>query len=193
MKKVVLSIVLGLAVLSTSAQTTWVADPAHSKVNFTVEHMVISEVDGNFKTFEGKMVASKDDFSDAKISFSVDIASVNTDNERRDGHLQSEDFFYAEKHPKMTFVSTSFSEKDDSHYSLEGDLTMRGITKKAVFDVKYGGQAEDGYGNKKAGFIAKGSINRLDYGVAWNSKTKQGGLTVGEDVEITLKLEMVKN
>lgn len=193
MKKIVMSIILGLAVLGSSAQTNWVVDPSHSKVNFTVEHMVISEVDGNFKTFEGKMVTSKDDFTDAKISFSVDIPSVNTDNEKRDGHLQSEDFFYAEKFPKMTFSSTSFSKNDDKNYTLEGDLTVRGVTKRVVFDVKYGGQAEDGYGNKKAGFIAKGSINRIDYGVAWNSKTKQGGLTVGEEIEITLKLELVKS
>lgn len=193
MKKIIMSIVLGLAVLGSSAQTSWVVDPVHSKVNFTVEHLVISEVDGTFKSFEGKIVSSKENFIDAKISFSIDITSVNTDNENRDGHLQSEDFFYAEKYPKMTFESTSFKKIDDKHYTLEGNLTMRGVTKKVIFDVKYGGQAEDGYGNVKAGFIAKGSLNRVDYGVAWNSKTKQGGLTVGEEIEITLKLELVKS
>lgn len=193
MKKAVLSIVLGLAVLSSSAQTNWVVDPVHSKVNFTVEHLVISEVDGSFKKFDGKLISSEDDFTNSKISFSIDVASVNTDNENRDGHLQSEDFFFVEKYPKMTFESTSFTKTDDKHYALEGNLTMRGVTKKVVFDVKYGGQAEDGYGNTKAGFIAKGSLNRVDYGVAWNSKTKTGGLSVGEEIDITIKLELVKS
>jgi len=184
--------VAGFVALATTAQTTWVVDPAHSKVNFTVEHLVISEVDGTFKSFDGKIITSKDDFSDAIISFSIDIKSVSTDNVKRDGHLQSEDFFYVEKYPKMTFESTSFKKKGDNQYVLKGNLTMRGVTKSAEFSVTYGGQADDGYGNMKAGFIAKGSINRMDYGVAWNAKTKQGGWTVGEEVKLLIKLEMMK-
>ena len=180
------------AALRAGAQTTWVVEPVHSKVNFTVEHLVISEVDGSFKTFEGKLVSSKEDFTDGKVSFSIDVASVDTDNEKRNGHLKSEDFFYVEKYPKMTFESTSFKKKKGNEYELKGNLTMRGVTKPVTFSVKYGGQAEDGYGNIKAGFIAKGSLNRMDYGVAWNAKTKQGGWTVGEEVDITVKLELVK-
>lgn len=182
--------VVGL--IGAKAQTTWVVEPVHSKVNFTVEHLVISEVDGSFKTFEGKLVASKEDFTDGKISFSVDVVSISTDNDKRDGHLKSEDFFYVEKYPKMTFESTSFKKKKDNMYELKGNLTIRGVTKPITFSVKYGGQAKDGYGNTKAGFIATGSLNRMDYGVAWNAKTKQGGWTVGEEVGITIKLELVK-
>jgi len=192
MKKTVLSIALGLVALVSSAQTTWVVDPTHSKVNFTVEHLVISEVDGTFKKFDGKMVSSKDDFSDANISFSIDVTSVNTESAKRDGHLQSEDFFYVEKYPKMIFESTSFEKLEGKMYKLKGNLTMRGVTKPVEFSVKYGGQADDGYGNTKAGFVAKGKVNRMDFGVAWNAKTKQGGWTVGEEVELLIKLEMMK-
>ena len=191
MKTMLITALAVIGLTSAKAQTTWVVEPVHSKVNFTVEHLVISEVDGSFKTFEGKMVASKEDFSDAKITFSVDIASISTDNDQRDNHLKSEDFFYAEKYPKMTFESTSFKKKGNE-YELKGNLTLRGVTKPITFSVKYGGQAEDGYGNLKAGFIVKGSLNRMDYGVAWNAKTKQGGWTVGEEVGISVKLEMVK-
>jgi len=192
MKKTVLSIAAGLVAMAASAQTTWVVDPSHSKVNFTVEHLVISEVDGTFKSFDGKIVTSNEDFSDATINFSIDVSSVNTDNEKRDGHLQSEDFFYVEKYPTMTFESTSFQKKSESQYVLKGNLSLRGVTKTVEFSVKYGGQADDGYGNMKAGFIAKGTINRMDYGVAWNAKTKTGGWTVGEEVELVIKLEMMK-
>lgn len=192
MKKMLLVAFLGIGFLNANAQTTWAVEPVHSKVNFTVEHLVISEVDGSFKTFEGKAVTSNEDFSDAKITFSVDVASISTDNDQRDNHLKSEDFFYVEKYPKMTFESTSFKKKKGDEYELKGNLTLRGVTKPIAFSVKYGGQAEDGYGNLKAGFIATGSLNRMDYGVAWNAKTKQGGWTVGEEVAITVKLELVK-
>lgn len=192
MKTMLITALAVIGLTSAKAQTTWVVEPVHSKVNFTVEHLVISEVDGSFKTFEGKMVASKEDFTDAKISFSIDVASISTDNEKRDGHLKSEDFFYAEKYPKMTFESTSFKKKNAKEYELKGDLTMRGVTKPVTLSVKYGGQAVDGYGNTRAGFIVKGSLNRMDYGVAWNAKTQHGGLTVGEEVDITIKLELVK-
>lgn len=182
-----------LSILNTQAQTTWQVDPSHSKVSFSVSHLVISEVDGNFKTFQGSLTTKKDDFSNANISFSVDINSIDTDNEQRDGHLKSEDFFYTEKYPKMEFSSTSFTKKKDGNYKLTGNLSLRGVTKKITFDVKYGGTIDnDGYGNTKAGFVAKGTINRIDYGVAWNAETEHGGWTVGEDVDIVLKLELVK-
>ncbi len=192
MKKTLLIIVAGLTTLASTAQTTWVVDPSHSKVNFTVDHLVISEVDGTFKSFDGKIITSKDDFADAKISFTIDVKSINTDSDKRDNHLRSEDFFYVEKHPKITFESTVFTKIDESHYALKGNLTMRGVTKLVEFNVKYGGQAEDGYGNTKAGFVAKGNVNRMDFGIAWNAKTKQGGWTVGEEVALVIKLEMMK-
>ena len=178
--------------LTLSAQTKWNVDPTHSKVNFSVSHLVISEVDGTFKSFNGSINTNNDDFSDASISFEIDVNSINTDNQKRDGHLKSEDFFYTEKYPKMTFHSTSFRKIKGNKYRLKGNLTMRGVTKPITLDVKFGGIANDGYGNTKAGFIIKGVINRIDFGVAWNAKTEHGGWTVGEEVELVIKLEMVK-
>ena len=127
-----------------------------------------------------------------KINFEIDVNSINTQNEKRDGHLKSEDFFYTKKHPKMTFKSTSFKKTKGNKYILKGNITMRGVTKFITLNVKYGGTAKDGYGNTKAGFIITGSLNRIDFGVAWNSKTKNGGLTIGEKINLVVKLEFVK-
>jgi len=141
MKKQIFSLALLLAVASFSfAQTTWKLDKVHSNVKFTVSHMVVSEVEGSFKMFEGNLVASKADLSDAVVNFSIDVNSINTDNERRDGHLKSDDFFNAEKFPKMTFVSKSMKPLGGNKYALTGDLTMRDVTKTVTFDVTYGGQ-----------------------------------------------------
>ena len=177
---------------SSFAQTakTWNVDKMHSGLKFSVSHLVISEVDGSFKIFDGNMVTTKDDFSDAKINFTVDVNSINTDNASRDGHLKSDDFFNAEKFPSMTFVSTSFKKKSGSMYELVGNLTIRDVTKKVTFAVKYGGTTKDPYGNTKAGFKATGSINRLAYGLRWNNLTEAGGAVVGEDVDLTVNLEM---
>ncbi len=193
MKKVISSLLLVLVVFSSSfAQTakTWNVDKMHSAVKFAVSHLVISEVDGSFKIFDGSMVAAKEDFSDAKINFTVDVNSINTDNTNRDGHLKSDDFFNAEKYPNMTFVSTSFKKKSGSTYELTGNLTIRDVTKKVTFAVKYGGTTKDPYGNTKAGFKATGSINRLAYGLKWNNLTEAGGAVVGADVDLTVNLEM---
>lgn len=193
MKKVITLVVAVIVGFTTYAQsTTWNVDPSHSKVNFSVSHLVISEIDGTFKAFIGSIVTKSDDFSNAKISFEVDINSIDTDNEKRDGHLKSEDFFYAEKHPKMTFKSTSFKKVDGNKYLLKGNLTMRGVTKSITLNVKHGGIAIDGYGNTRAGFLIIGEINRIDYGVAWNAKTEHGSWTVGEEVTFTTKLELIK-
>lgn len=182
-----------LGFLNIQAQTSWNVDPSHSKVSFSVSHLVISEVDGNFKTFNGSLTTKGTDFANANISFSIDVNSIDTDSEQRDGHLKSEDFFYTEKYSTIEFTSTSFTRKKGDNYKLTGNLTMRGVTKKVTFDVKYGGTIDnDGYGNTKAGFIIKGALNRIDYGVAWNAKTEHGGWTVGEEVDIVLKLELVK-
>jgi polyisoprenoid-binding protein YceI len=195
MKRIIqnLSALLLLTFFSVNAiaQTAknWKLDNLHSNVKFTITHLVISEVDGSFKTFEGSISNTKDDFSDASINFSVDVASVNTDNASRDGHLKGDDFFNAEAYPKMTFKSTSFKKKSGNQYTLTGDLTIRNVTKKVTFDVTYGGTAKDGYGNTKAGFKATGKINRLEYGLKWNTLTEAGGAVVGKDVSIQLNLQ----
>ncbi len=173
------------------AQTTWTIDLAHSNVKFAVSHLVISEVEGNFRVYSGTL-QSKPDFSDAAVEFAVDVNSINTENEGRDKHLKSDDFFNAAKFPKMTFTSTSWKTADAQHYVLEGDLTIRDITKHVSFTIDYGGTMADGYGNTKAGFKATTVINRFDYNLKWNALTEAGGATVGKDVRIILNLEFAQ-
>lgn len=193
MKKQVFSFAALMLMLVTgaSAQTTWKVDKVHSNVKFTVSHMVVSEVEGSFKMFDGSLVASKADLSDAVVKFSVDVASINTDNERRDGHLKGDDFFNVEKFPKMTFVSKSMKPLGNNKYALTGDLTMRDVTKPVTFDVTYGGQINTGKG-VKAGFKAKATIDRLAFGQKFNPMVEAGGAVVGKDVEITIFAEMDK-
>ena len=174
------------------AQTKWNVDPAHSSAKFTVTHLVISEVEGNFKTFKGTMTNTKPDFTGANIDFSIDVASVNTDNEMRDKHLKSDDFFNTEKYPNMVFKSTSMKKLAGNKYALMGNLTIRDVTKPVKFDVTYGGTAKDGYGNTKVGFKANTVINRFDYGLKWNTATEAGGATVGKDITVDLKLEFAQ-
>src|SRR5690606_12517230 len=144
-------------------QTTWDIDKSHSKVKFGVTHMMISETTGEFKVFDGKFTASKEDFSDPTIDFTVDVSSVNTDDEKRDAHLRSEDFFNVEKYPKMTFKSKSFKKVDEKKYKLIGDLTIRDVTKQVEFDVVYNGTVKSPWGSTVSGFKLNGKINRIDY------------------------------
>jgi polyisoprenoid-binding protein YceI len=179
--------------LSAFAQAgTWKVDRDHSSVNFSVEHLVISEVDGSFKGFDGTITSSKPDFSDARISFTVDVSSINTGNDPRDNHLKSNDFFNAEQFPQMNFKSTSFKKITDGKYIAEGDLTIRDVTKKVKFNVTYGGTAKDAEGRQRAGFKANTYINRFDYNLKWDKTTEAGGMVVDKMVDIELKLEFVK-
>ncbi len=193
MKQLITSVIAVVFTISTYAQTTWNIDPSHSKVNFSITHLVISEVDGTFKTFNGNFSSKSKDFSNSKINFEIDANSINTDNEKRDGHLKSEDFFHTKKHPKITFKSTSFKKVKGNKYLLKGNLTMRGVTKPVTLNVKHGGIAIDGYGNTRAGFTVTGEVNRIDYGIAWNAKTEHGSWTLGEDVSFIIKLELIKS
>jgi len=190
MKRVVLITAALLAQVALFAQAKWNVDPAHSSVKFTVKHLVISEVEGSFKTFNGNMTSTKPDFVGSTIDFTVDVNSISTDNDRRDTHLKSDDFFNAEKFPKMTFKSTSFKKVSGKKYILTGNLTIRDVTKSVKFDVTYGGTAKDGQGNTKAGFKATTVINRFDYGLKWNAATEAGGLVASSDVTIDLRLEL---
>jgi polyisoprenoid-binding protein YceI len=180
---------LFISIQSNAQATKWTVDKSHSNVNFTVTHMTISEVEGTFKIFEGNVEHTKPDFSDAKINFQVDIASVNTENENRDNHLKGDDFFNAAQFPTMKFSSTSMKPLGNNKYQLSGNLTIRDITKPVVFDVSYGGTVSTSRG-KKSGFKAKTTINRFDYNLKWDRATEAGGLVVGKDVEIQINLEM---
>lgn len=191
MKK--LSLLLALAVVSfANAQSTWGFDNAHSKIGFAVDHMVISEVEGQFKTYEGTVETATGDFSDAKINFTVDVASVDTENAKRDGHLKSADFFEAEKYPKMTFVSTSVEKLEEGKYNLKGNLTLHGVTKEVSLKMSYGGTVKDPWGNTKAGLKVTGTIDRTDFGLKYNSVMEAGGLLIGEEVTISCKVELIK-
>lgn len=169
--------------------TKWTLDKGHSNVKFSVTHMVVAETEGYFKIFDGSMEHTKDDFSDAKINFTVDVASINTDNERRDNHLKGDDFFNAEKYPQMKFESISFTPQGNNKYKLVGNLTIRDVTKQVTFDVTYGGMLKTTRGST-VGFKATSTINRFDYNLKWDRATETGGLVVGKDVEIIVKLEL---
>jgi polyisoprenoid-binding protein YceI len=169
----------------------WKVDKAHTSVGFAVRHMVISEVTGNFKDFDITVSASKDDFSDAVIDATIKVASINTDNERRDNHLKSDDFFNAEKFPEIKFRSTSFEKVGENKYNITGDLTIRDITKKVTFAATLNGMLKTTRG-VLAAWKATISINRFDFGLKWNRTIEAGGLIAGETVNITLVLELQK-
>ncbi|MEJ0082853.1 MAG: YceI family protein [Puia sp.] len=171
---------------------TWITDKPHTNVKFSVAHLVISDVDGNFKSFDGTMESSKPDFSDAKITFTADVNSINTDNEMRDNHLKSDDFLNAAKFPQIKFVSASFTPQGDNKYKLIGNLTIRDVTKSVTFDVKYGGTVV-AMGGTHAGFKATTKIDRFDYNLKWSKTTEAGGLVAGKDVEITINADFKKS
>ena len=193
MKKVFLLAIVAFVQTAIFAQTKWTVDNVHSSVKFSVSHLVISEVEGAFKKFTGTVTSPSPDFTNATVDFSIDVSSLNTDNEMRDKHLKSDDFFNAEQYPNMTFKSTSFKKVSGNKYALKGNLTIRNVTKPVTFDVVYGGTAKDGYGNTKAGFKASTVINRFDYNLKWNNLTEAGGATVGKDVTLDLKMELAQS
>ena len=186
MKKLLI-IVLAFMATSSYGQTAWNIDKTHSSIRFTTTHMLISEVVGKFNDFSGTISSSNDDFSGSKVEFTAEVASIDTDNERRDTHLKSDDFFNAEAHPKILFKGTI--EKEGDKYFLAGTFTMRETTKEIKFDVKYNGQIEARRG-RKAGFKVTGTINRFDYGLKWDSAMEAGGLVVGEEIVIDCQLEL---
>jgi polyisoprenoid-binding protein YceI len=176
----------------TSTQTKWAIDPMHSEVLFKVKHLVISTVTGSFKKFAGEVTSNNEDFSGAAISFSIETASVDTNQEMRDSHLKSADFFDTANHPTITFQSTSFTKANGNNYSLKGNLTIKGITKEIEVQAEYGGAAKDSYGNQKAGFEITGTINRKDFGLTYNVATEAGGLTLGEDIKLIANIQISK-
>jgi polyisoprenoid-binding protein YceI len=173
--------------------TKWVIDPMHSEVQFKVKHLVISTVTGFFKSFEGSVETSGDDFENAEISFKLDIDSIDTNQSQRDGHLKSPEFFDAAQYPEITFKSTSFKKTDDEEeYELVGDLTIKGVTKPVTLDVEFGGSAGDFYGNTKAGFEITGKINRKEFGLTWDGVTEAGSIVLGEDIKLLINIQLTK-
>jgi polyisoprenoid-binding protein YceI len=190
-----LNLFLSLLILSAitlSAQTNWSVDKSHSKVGFSVTHLVITDVDGFFKEYNANVTTKGDDFSTANIDFTVNTSSIFTDNDGRDKHLRSDDFFNAEKYPQMVFKGKSMKKVSDNKYKLVGDLTIRDVTKQVELDVKYNGMVKDPWGNTKAGFKVSGEINRFDYNLKWNTAIETGALVVGREVELVIDLQLVK-
>ncbi|WP_118973143.1 YceI family protein [Taibaiella koreensis] len=173
------------------ATTNWAFDPAHSELQFKVKHLLISTVTGNFKELTGSVVAG-DSFDDARIQFETSIDSLSTHNEQRDQHLKGADFFEADQFPKLSFTSTRFEKKGEDHYNLEGDLTIKGITKPVSLNVEYNGTAQDPYGNTKAGFELNGKINRSEFGLTWNALTEAGGMVVSDEVKLLGNIQLIK-
>lgn len=192
MKTIKLLVIFLLTATLTFAQTAWTFDKSHSKVGFSVSHLIISETEGNFKSFDGSVETKGDDFSEAKVEFTVDTKSIDTDNEQRDNHLRNDDFFNSEKFPKMIFKSKSFKKTGDKKYKLVGDLTIRNVTKEVTLNVKHNGTVKDPWGNTKAGFKITGEVNRFDYGLKWNALMEAGGAVVGETVNLEIDIELAK-
>ena len=193
MKKIKLVVAIVLLTASVMvAQTKWIFDRAHTKIGFSVTHMVINEIEGYFKDFNGTVVTNSDNFINAKIKFTVNVNSINTDNSQRDKHLKSDDFFNAKKFPKMIFVSKSLKKIKGKKYKMKGDLTIRDITKEVELDVKFNGIIKDPWGNVRAGFSLEGEINRFDFNLKWSKLLETGSLIVGKNVTILAKIELIK-
>ena len=189
MKKVALFLTVLVAASTTFAQT-WSLDKSHAKLGFSVTHLLVSDVDGSFKNFDVKVTSAKEDFSDAVIELTADVNSVNTDNEQRDTHLKSADFFDAAKYSTLTFKSKSLKKVDGKKYKLVGDLTIHGVTKQVTLDVTFNGTAVHPYNKKTvAGFKISGTFNRSDFGIGGSTP----GAVVSDEVTLTSNVEIVKN
>jgi polyisoprenoid-binding protein YceI len=186
------SILLALLTFSALAQSTWETDPAHSNINFTIAHLVIADVTGKFNDFTCTIKSPGDDFTNAQVDVIIQAKSIFTNNEKRDNHLRSADFFEVEKYPEITFKSIAFEKTGENAYTITGNLTMHGVTKPVVLNAEYKGQIKDPYGNTKAGFKASTSLDRYDYNLQWNTTLEAGGLLVGKTVTIEINLELLK-
>ncbi len=172
--------------------TTWVIDPMHSEVLFKIKHLVISTVTGSFRKFDGKVITEGNDFNNAKVHFTIDVKSIDTNQPQRDIHLQDGDFFSADLYPEITFESTSFTKKSGSDYQMIGDLTLKGVTKPVELNVEYGGSENNGHGVIKHGFEVTGVINRMQFGMTWNKLTDTGGLGLGEDIKLVANIQVAE-
>lgn len=175
----------------TSPTTKWTFDPTHSELTFKVRHMMITNVKGEFKNFSIDVLG--EDITKSNINVLVEAASITTNNEDRDNHLKSPDFFDIENHKDLTFESTSFKKSDDDEFELKGILTIKGISKEVKLNVEFGGINKDPWGNEKAGFSIEGKINRKDWGLNWNTALETGGVLVSDEVKILAEVQFVKN
>jgi polyisoprenoid-binding protein YceI len=175
------------------ATKTWALDPTHSEIQFKIKHLMITNVTGSFNIFTVSAQTEDEDFTKAKVSFTADVNSISTNNEQRDTHLKSADFFDAEKFPQVKFEATKSENIDgDGSYELYGDLTIRDVTKNVKLSVEFGGVVKDPWGNTKAGFTINGKINRKDFGLTWNAVTEAGGVMVSEEVRLFAEIQLIE-
>lgn len=173
--------------------TKWIIDPTHSEVGFKIKHLMITNVSGSFGKFSVEAEANEDDFQNALINFTAEVSSINTGNEQRDGHIQSADFFDAAKFSEIKFRATNKNKPDeDGNFIMEGDLTIRDVTKPVKINVDMGGVTKDSYGNIKAGFTVSGKLNRKDFGIAWNASTETGTVVLSDEVRFNAEIQLVK-
>ena len=175
------------------ATKKWALDPTHSEVQFKIKHLMITNVTGSFDIFTVSAQTEDEDFTKARVSFTADVNSISTNNEQRDAHLKSADFFDAATFPQIKFVATKTENVDnDGSYELYGDLTIKEVTKQVKLSVEFGGVAKDPWGNTKAGFTISGKINRKDFGLTWNAATETGGVLVSDEVRINAEIQLIE-
>lgn len=172
------------------ATTKWVLDPTHSELLFKAKHLMITNVKGEFRKFSGEI--DGEDFTKAPVKVNIESSSVFTNNDDRDNHLKSADFFDVENHKELSFESTSLKKVDEVEFKLSGMLTIKGISKEVTLDVEFGGTNKDPWGNEKAGFSLTGKINRKDWGLNWNAALESGGVLVSDEVKIQAEVQFVK-
>ncbi len=182
-----------VAASALSAQTTrWELDPSHSELGFRAKHLLIATTKGKFTDYKVTVLSDKADFTDAKIEVIAKVKSIFTDNNDRDNHLRSADFFDAEKYPELKFVGKSVKKVSGNKYKVTGDLTMKNVTKTVTLDMEFSGVVKDPWGNTKAGFTLTGELNRFDYGLAWNKAIETGGLVVDKMIKLDIEIELGK-
>ena len=174
-----------------TTKTKWSIDRDHSEIGFNVRHLMIAHVKGTFKKFDASIYTSEKDFTTAEIDLWIDPSSIDTNNETRDEHLKSADFFDVQNHKQITFVSSTIGEPDhEGNHEMWGELTMAGVTKNIKLNMQFGGIAHDPWGNEKAGFTITGKITRNDWGLVWNTPMETAGMMVSEEVVISCEIEL---
>jgi polyisoprenoid-binding protein YceI len=172
--------------------TTWKLDPAHTLVEFSAKHMMISTVKGQFQKIDATVLWDEQNIANSSVEATIDAASLVTGQDMRDNHLRSQDFFHADEHPIITFKSTRIEPKSEDEFRVIGDLTIRGVTREVALDTKFEGLGKDPYGNEHAGFEATTKINRKDWDLNWNVALETGGWLVGDTIKVELHLELLK-
>ena len=175
-----------------TATSTWTIDPTHSIAEFAVKHLVVTTVKGRFRDLEGTIHIDEAQPENSSVEAAIQVASIDTNVPDRDAHLRSDDFFNAEKYPRITFVSTNLQRVSDTNYKLDGVLTIREVSKPVVLDTEFEGEIDDPWGNRRSAFTATTQISRKEFGVKWNQALEAGGMVVSDNVKITLHIEAIQ-